>query len=178
MNEPRIVGAMPPEDDGPRTYPVIYPAPGQVVDYTLVGPSIVGVPLHWDAAARQGRGRSVLCTLCLGRCEGHDRGWSPRWAGYVAAYDHGEYVGGVLTVRKQSAAALLSMAPPLGTLRGMRVTANRPSVKRRGDILWVQSSSRPLTPLPHEVCILATLSRMYNCDMGEVLGRLAEGGAQ
>lgn len=178
MDRPRVIGALPPTDRGVRYYESLIPQAGEVQDYTICGEAIVGLPLHWNGTARNGLGRSMLCTSHAHGCPGCKAGWGPRWGGYIAAYSHREHMGGMLVLRVEWAADLLAMSPALGSIRGLRVTANRMRRGRRAQVLWSHSSSAPLKPLPPPPDLGPTLVRIYGPAVLDIVPALRQGGVQ
>lgn len=152
MAESIFRGVRPGEADVPPRYNVVSPRKSGVLDVTILGHDVLGVPTHWALCPVMKRYRSHLCEggkeQCL-MC-----GVEPRQPLYfVAAYDHDTRARIVLRMGEQGAKALDAVQKEAGRLRGLRVHLADVMGKNGRVIHCTTSRAEPLKPLaePHHI---------------------------
>lgn len=163
MSAQGVRGAQLPQSAGPAVYDVIDVRPGQPLDVTVLGESILGTACHWIGASEAPpRGRSRLCTEWQGECPYHDR--RAIWQGFLAVYNMRERRRDVLRVGPVGARALLAHSVQHFGLRGVRLELASVGAGRTGTIEARKSDRPPLTPLLAAHCVEATVCLVLGCE--------------
>lgn len=173
MQDSRIRGPMPPEDEPNGVYRTIVPYVGRPIDLTILDERITSVLAHWITPAESPpAGRTVLhqaeaCAICL---EGRKR----RWCGYLMCWDHSGGQYRIATFSFDGAGLLLKMFPPPLPLRGQMVQMQRLGKSNNNPIWWTRSTCRELSPLPESPDLMPSLVNMYGPEVIKQIARARE----
>jgi len=148
----------PPEQKHRRNHPVMRSGHKYGIEFAglCLSDRVYCAPTHYA-------GRSVGCLAALGKeCEHCEKGWTPRWFGYIAIIHGKTKEIGLLELTAAAATEAAEFAEREGSLRGYVIIVSRLNGKKNGELkIRFERAKQILSEIPPSFCVTEALARMW-----------------